>query len=371
MSGCCGGLQRKDQDTPTTHGNSQCGWSGTQIQFSTWVNQPPPRVVLLDTQGLYLNQHGKHLYSVYAMLGHSAEPFCQGIILKSTVVCQLLSSVHGHIKNFVPSSSCLRVTWWRAHSADLHSTGSLYCLPCYLDQWSQWVEDYIPNTLWSVGIPSHTLLVDTYICSLWGWDWRLSTAWHWGFSCLLPCSYTHLLDRWVGAWRPCQKSTTATTSIWAHLEGPKVPIQSLVSQLSWICHWLGWSHHWVRLHIHNPTLAVSRDSSGCASPPQSHQLLTVIHSDICKGDNMHITLALDERLMEVRMDSGCLTWISISHKYLHQLTNSPAFLQWQPIIPQTDASGLALTGILNQYDGYGILWSVNFYNHTYSPANQN
>jgi len=43
----------------------------------------------------------------------------------------------------------------------------------------------------------------------------------------------------------------------------------------------------------------------------------------------------------------------------------------QPIILQTDASGLTIAGILNQYDGFGILSLVNFYCLKCSPAKQN
>jgi len=43
----------------------------------------------------------------------------------------------------------------------------------------------------------------------------------------------------------------------------------------------------------------------------------------------------------------------------------------KPIILQTDASGLAIAGILNQYDGFGILRPVNIYSPKCSPAEQN
>jgi len=43
----------------------------------------------------------------------------------------------------------------------------------------------------------------------------------------------------------------------------------------------------------------------------------------------------------------------------------------KPIILQTDASGFAIAGILNQYDGFGTLRPVNFYSRKRSPAEQN
>jgi hypothetical protein len=43
----------------------------------------------------------------------------------------------------------------------------------------------------------------------------------------------------------------------------------------------------------------------------------------------------------------------------------------KPIILQTDASGFAIAGILNQYDGFGTLRPVNFYSRKCSPAEQN
>jgi len=43
----------------------------------------------------------------------------------------------------------------------------------------------------------------------------------------------------------------------------------------------------------------------------------------------------------------------------------------RPIILHTDASGIAITGILNQYDWFKIPHQVNFDSHKSSPAEQN
>jgi hypothetical protein len=43
----------------------------------------------------------------------------------------------------------------------------------------------------------------------------------------------------------------------------------------------------------------------------------------------------------------------------------------KPIILQTDASGFAIAGILNLYDGFGTLRPVSFYSRQCSPAKQN
>jgi hypothetical protein len=43
----------------------------------------------------------------------------------------------------------------------------------------------------------------------------------------------------------------------------------------------------------------------------------------------------------------------------------------KPIVLQTDASGYAIAGILNQYDGFGILRPVNFCSRKCTPAEQN
>src|SRR6266576_1964050 len=43
----------------------------------------------------------------------------------------------------------------------------------------------------------------------------------------------------------------------------------------------------------------------------------------------------------------------------------------KPITLQTDASGFAIAGILNQYDGFGILRPTSFYSRRCSPAEQN
>ena len=43
----------------------------------------------------------------------------------------------------------------------------------------------------------------------------------------------------------------------------------------------------------------------------------------------------------------------------------------KPIILQTDASGFAIAGILNQYDGFGVLRPTSFYSRKCPPAEQN
>jgi hypothetical protein len=43
----------------------------------------------------------------------------------------------------------------------------------------------------------------------------------------------------------------------------------------------------------------------------------------------------------------------------------------KPIILQTDASGFAIAGILNQYHCFGVLRPVNFYSRNSSSPEQN
>jgi hypothetical protein len=43
----------------------------------------------------------------------------------------------------------------------------------------------------------------------------------------------------------------------------------------------------------------------------------------------------------------------------------------KPIILQTDVSGFATVGILNQYDGFCVLRTINFYSRKWSSAEQN
>jgi len=56
------------------------------------------------------------------------------------------------------------------------------------------------------------------------------------------------------------------------------------------------------------------------------------------------------------------------------LTKAPIHQDFDPAKPfmlHTDASGFAITGILNHYNGFGILRPVNFYSRKCSPAEQN
>ena len=43
----------------------------------------------------------------------------------------------------------------------------------------------------------------------------------------------------------------------------------------------------------------------------------------------------------------------------------------KPITLQTDASGFAIAGILNQFDSFGVLRLTSFYSRKCSPAEQN
>jgi hypothetical protein len=61
-------------------------------------------------------------------------------------------------------------------------------------------------------------------------------------------------------------------------------------------------------------------------------------------------------------------------KLKRTLTKAPILQHFdpaKPIILQTDPSGFAITGILNQYDGFGVLRPVNFYSRMCSSAKQN
>ena len=61
-------------------------------------------------------------------------------------------------------------------------------------------------------------------------------------------------------------------------------------------------------------------------------------------------------------------------KLKRAFTNAPVLNHFdpaKPIILQTDASGFAIAGILNQYDGFGILRLVNFYPRKCTRAEQN
>jgi hypothetical protein len=61
-------------------------------------------------------------------------------------------------------------------------------------------------------------------------------------------------------------------------------------------------------------------------------------------------------------------------KLKNAFTEAPILQHFDPAKPitlQTDASGFAIAGILNQYDGYGILRPVAFYSRKCSPAEQN
>jgi hypothetical protein len=42
----------------------------------------------------------------------------------------------------------------------------------------------------------------------------------------------------------------------------------------------------------------------------------------------------------------------------------------EPITFQTDISGFAIAGILNQFDGFGVLRPTSFYSRRCSPAEQ-
>lgn len=217
---------------------------------------------------------------------------------------------------------------------DLHWTGPPKCVPTHLNSRSRWIQHCIPNLLWSVRIPSYALWIPKHTGSASGLYWRLSKPLYWRLHCVLLRRYTHILDQWQRAWRPPLKSAAMYTLIWAVLKGRTISIQSLGSQLPWICLQFGWTGHGVRLHIHNWRPAISRICSGCARAPRVYNLLSEIHLEICEGEGFHIKHTNDTRLMEMRRDLGCQTLILKTRNCHHQCTDSPAF---QPTITDHSA----------------------------------
>ena len=62
------------------------------------------------------------------------------------------------------------------------------------------------------------------------------------------------------------------------------------------------------------------------------------------------------------------------HKLKRAFTDAPILQHFDPTKPitlQTDASGFAIAGILNQYDGFGVLRPVAFYSRKCTAAEQN
>jgi hypothetical protein len=62
------------------------------------------------------------------------------------------------------------------------------------------------------------------------------------------------------------------------------------------------------------------------------------------------------------------------HKLKRAFTDAPILQHFDPSKPitlQTDASGFAIAGILNQYDGFGVLRPVAFFSRKCTPAEQN
>jgi hypothetical protein len=83
-------------------------------------------------------------------------------------------------------------------------------------------------------------------------------------------------------------------------------------------------------------------------------------------------------LLQTRSGSSRWEWTRDAElpfrKLKRAFTEAPILQNFDPrklIILQTDASGFAIAGILNQYDGFGTLRPVNFYSRECSPAEQN
>jgi len=83
-------------------------------------------------------------------------------------------------------------------------------------------------------------------------------------------------------------------------------------------------------------------------------------------------------LLQTRSGSSRWEWTQDAElafcKLKRTFTEAPIIQHFdprKPIILQTDASGFAIAGILNQYDGFRTLRPVNFYSRKCSPAEQN
>jgi hypothetical protein len=71
------------------------------------------------------------------------------------------------------------------------------------------------------------------------------------------------------------------------------------------------------------------------------------------------------------MDQGSRCRIPEAQARVYRGANFAAFDAEKPITLQTDASGFAIAGILNQFDGFGVLRPTSFYSRKCSPAEQN
>jgi len=71
------------------------------------------------------------------------------------------------------------------------------------------------------------------------------------------------------------------------------------------------------------------------------------------------------------MDPKARAPIPEAQEGIDRSSDPPACRPCKPIILQRDASGFEIAGILNQYDGFGILRPINFYSRKCSPAEQN
>jgi len=99
----------------------------------------------------------------------------------------------------------------------------------------------------------------------------------------------------------------------------------------------------------------------CASALGIHELLPEVYSEICQGNDSYIELAQDNRITKVGMDANAELAFRMLKKAFTDEPIHQHFDLMKPIILQTDASGFAIAGILNQYDGFGSLRPVNVY----------
>ena len=87
-----------------------------------------------------------------------------------------------------------------------------------------------------------------------------------------------------------------------------------------------------------------------------------------------VTVPITERLKKmVKWE-----WTADAHAAFQKLkrvfTEAPILQHFDPEKPitlQTDASGFAIAGIMNQYDGFGVLRPVAFYSRKCNSAEQN
>jgi len=196
----------------------------------------PLRSPALNSQRIHRDEPSKLLHPAVIIISSSSDIVCEWNRHRPMTMRGLPGAQSGDSQNPVPPTPYHRDAWLNAWSPDIYKTGPPESLSVFPDHSGRLIQDYIPDPLRPVRMPSHALRIHELASHIPGLSWQLPTAWYWLLCLMLPRWHTDLFDQWEGIRRSRTKGDRATMPMRPLLQSWKVAIWRLKTSFPQIYH---------------------------------------------------------------------------------------------------------------------------------------